>query len=50
MPENTSSTQNQPHPTPDHRVWLLIAAWILVGVPLLWGVWQTLQASLALFR
>jgi hypothetical protein len=28
----------------------LIICWILVAVPLFWGVWQTLSASLALFR
>jgi hypothetical protein len=28
----------------------LIAAWTLVGVPLLWGVWQVFLKSLDLFR
>ncbi len=28
---------------------LLIAYWLLVGVPLVWGVLQTLKKSLALF-
>ena len=28
--------------------WLL--AWVLVGVPLLWGVWNTLLKAAALFR
>jgi hypothetical protein len=25
-------------------------AWVLVGVPLLWGVWNTLLKAAALFR
>jgi hypothetical protein len=29
---------------------LVIAAWIIVGVPLLWGVWNTLVKASALFR
>ena len=30
---------------------LLVAiAWIYVGVPLAWGVWQTVNKSVALFR
>lgn len=28
---------------------LLIAYWLLVGVPLMWGILQTLKKSLALF-
>jgi hypothetical protein len=31
--------------------WALVAlAWLLVGVPLLWGVWNTLLKATALFR
>ena len=29
---------------------LIIVAWLLVGIPLLWGVWMTLQKAAALFR
>jgi hypothetical protein len=29
---------------------LVIAAWLLVGIPLLWGIWMTLQKAAALFR
>ena len=29
--------------------WLVIA-WLVVGVPAAWGVWQVLVRSLALFR
>jgi hypothetical protein len=28
----------------------LVGAWLLVGLPLAWGVWQVFQKSLALFR
>jgi hypothetical protein len=28
----------------------VILAWLLVGVPLLWGVWNTLLKAAALFR
>jgi hypothetical protein len=27
----------------------LVLAWLAVGLPLAWGVWQTLQRSLAQF-
>ena len=38
-----------PTGAPGH--WGLVAlAWILVGVPLLWGVWNTLLKAAALFR
>jgi hypothetical protein len=30
--------------------WLVAVAWTLVGVPLLWGVWDTLTKASALFR
>ena len=25
-------------------------AWLFVGLPLAWGVWQTVQKSMALFK
>jgi hypothetical protein len=28
----------------------LLLSWVWVGVPLAWGVWQTLMKSLDLFR
>lgn len=42
-------------PTPGDEVspgqWgLVIVAWLLVGIPLLWGVWMTLQKAAALFQ
>jgi hypothetical protein len=29
---------------------LVVVAWLLVGIPLLWGVWMTLQKAAALFE
>ena len=29
---------------------LVVLAWTLVGVPLLWGVWNTLVKAAALFQ
>jgi len=29
---------------------LVIVAWLLVGIPLLWGVWTTLQKAAALIQ
>ena len=29
---------------------LLAAAWVGVGVPMLWGMWMTLQKAAILFR
>ena len=38
-------------PTGGSGQWGLVAvAWLLVGVPLLWGVWNTLLKAAALFR
>lgn len=28
----------------------IAAAWIIVGLPLLWGVWETIKKSMALFH
>jgi len=36
---------------PSPGQWGLVAlAWVLVGIPLLWGIWTTLQKAAALFR
>jgi hypothetical protein len=43
--------QLDPSPQPSAGQWGLVAvAWLLVGVPLLWGVWNTLLKAAALFR
>ncbi len=48
----TSSPNSAPpsSPTPT-RHWLpLIGAWLVVLVPSVWGIWQVVLKSLALFR
>lgn len=44
MPENDVSGQRP------GQWWLVMLAWTLVGVPLLWGVWNTLVKASALFK
>jgi hypothetical protein len=37
--------------TPNRTAPAAIAfAWIIVGIPLLWGVWETVKKSAALFH
>jgi MFS family permease len=36
---------SEPSPT-----WLIVAAWLAVGIPIAWGVWITLQKAAVLFR
>ena len=44
-------SEDQGSPERGASQWGLVAlAWILVGVPLLWGVWNTLLKAAALFR
>ena len=36
---------------PSRGSWVLVVlAWTAVGVPLLWGIWTTLQKAVVLFR
>jgi hypothetical protein len=44
-------TEQGREPEPSPGQWGLVAlAWLAVGIPLLWGVWTTLQKAAALFR
>jgi len=44
----TAPRKDDPRPAGS---WVLVViAWALVSVPLLWGVWTTLKKSLVLFR
>jgi hypothetical protein len=44
-------SQHEPASGPGQGGWAVVAfAWILVGVPLLWGVWNTLVKAAALFK
>lgn len=49
MPD-PSSTRIATTPRSSSRVGLLVISWLWVGIPLAWGVWQTLRTSLSLFR
>ncbi|MGH7701614.1 MAG: MFS transporter small subunit [Gemmatimonadales bacterium] len=41
--------ENEVHPS--EGSWAMVAvAWVLVGVPLLWGVFMTLKKAAQLFR
>ena len=48
MPAITSTTADHPSRTRDAL--MLTLAWLAVGLPLLWGVVQTIEKTLALFR
>ena len=40
---------NQTRPAPGG--WVLVAvAWTLVGIPLAWGIYKTLQTAMKIFR
>lgn len=44
---NGEDRSTQPSPSS----WLLaILAWLLVSIPLLWGIWQTVKKAAVLFR
>ena len=35
----------------DQQSWaVVLLAWLLVSVPLIWGIWQTIKKAAALFR
>lgn len=37
--------------TPSRSSWVLVTvAWILVGIPLAWGILQTLKTAVKIFR
>ncbi len=50
MPDPPPPVPAAPHPTTAANVPLLVTSWLWVGIPLAWGVWQTVRQSLALFR
>jgi len=38
------------NPTVNPRPWTrLLLAWLVVGIPLAWGIWQVMVKSLVLF-
>jgi hypothetical protein len=46
----TPRSSNQPDDGAPSQMGLLIFSWLFVGVPLVWGVLQTLLKALALFH
>jgi hypothetical protein len=43
--------ENQGANRPATGSWVLVGlAWVVVGVPLLWGIWTTLKKAIVLFR
>jgi hypothetical protein len=44
------TTNDEPSKSPGRNAAALALAWLAVGVPLLWGVVQTLKKAMALFR
>jgi hypothetical protein len=48
--ETVMATDDSPA-APSSGSWLLVGvAWLLVSVPLLWGIWTTLAKAAVLFR
>jgi hypothetical protein len=45
-----SSTRAALHAAPKSQAFQMIFSWLVVGIPLLWGVLQTLKKAAALFR
>ncbi len=39
-----------PAPTPANHARALVLAWVFVGTPLLWGIFQTLKKAWPLFE
>jgi MFS family permease len=47
IPEAGTSAGGSSEPSP---TWLIVAAWLAVGIPIAWGVWITVQKAAVLFR
>ena len=45
----SSFNQSKPRSSQQHLA-VVVIAWLLVSVPLIWGVWQTIKKASALFR
>jgi hypothetical protein len=51
MSPRTSRRSQNPMERPSPASWFLVAiAWALVGIPLGWGIYITLEKALVLFR
>jgi hypothetical protein len=43
--------ENGVEPRPTTASWVIVAiAWTLVGIPLLWGIFNTFKKAIVLFR
>ena len=49
QPTAETRSSNVTHPSPPNHWIVLAAAWLAVGLPLLWGVAQTIKKALPLF-
>ena len=49
MDESQKSQVNSEHPGAESWLWVAIA-WLAVGIPLGWGIWQTLLSAAKLFK
>lgn len=45
-PGQAPAASGEPRPS---SLLVLVLAWLAVGIPLLWGVWQTVQKAAVLF-
>jgi hypothetical protein len=44
-------TDNEAAYRPAPSSWILVVlAWLMVSIPLLWGIWQTVKKAAVLFR
>jgi hypothetical protein len=43
------STESGPESSAN-STWVVVLAWLAVGLPLLWGIWQTVKKAAVLFR
>jgi hypothetical protein len=50
VPETPETLPGASRPTRSAGLVRLVGSWLWVGVPLAWGVWQTVLKSLDLFK
>ena len=50
LSHNTINKMNHSKPNPVSELLKLLLFWLYVSIPLTWGIWSTLQKTLALFN